>query len=148
MARANPQWREVEGESLVIFAGPHAYISATWYETPGTVPTWNYVAVHAYGVLRLVEDRESLQDILNRSVSTYERVLPRPWTYNASDLDYEKMIKEIVGFHIEISRLEGKCKLNQNHPPERRRKVIRELEAQADSDSKTIARMMADMLTD
>jgi transcriptional regulator len=52
VARANPQWRDVEGEALVIFPGPHAYVSPTWYESPGTVPTWDYLAVHAYGVLR------------------------------------------------------------------------------------------------
>ena len=58
MARANPQWKDIQGEALVVFSGPHAYVSPTWYETPGTVPTWNYVAVHAYGPLRLVEDRD------------------------------------------------------------------------------------------
>src|SRR5689334_21322792 len=57
MARANPQWRTAEGEALAIFLGPHAYVSPAWYGEPGTVPTWNYVAVHAYGTFRLVEER-------------------------------------------------------------------------------------------
>lgn len=146
MARANPQWRDVEGESLVIFPGPHAYISPTWYESPGTVPTWNYSAVHAYGTLRLVEDRAGLHDILGRSVETYERGMPQPWTYDPSDPDVDKMLKAIVGFHIDIDRLEGKSKLNQNHPEERRRKVIQALEAQADENSRAIAELMKDSL--
>ena len=60
MARANPQWRRVEGEVMAVFSGPHAYISPTWYEEPGTVPTWNYMAVHAYGTFHLVEERNAL----------------------------------------------------------------------------------------
>jgi transcriptional regulator len=142
MARANPQWRDVGGEVLAIFPGPHVYVSPTWYESPGTVPTWNYVAVHAYGPLRLVEDRDGLHDILTRLVSVHERGMPRPWSYDASDPEIDTMLKAIVGFRIEINRLEGKAKLNQNHSEERRRKVIRALEAQADEDSQAIARLM------
>lgn len=148
MARANPQWRDVRGECLAVFAGPHAYISPTWYETPGTVPTWNYVAVHAYGTIRLVEDREGLRDILRRSVETYEASMPAPWSYDETDPDIDKMLAAIVGFHIEISRVEGKAKLNQNHPEERRRKVIRALEARTDDDSRAIARLMVKTLGD
>jgi transcriptional regulator len=148
MARANPQWRDVAGEALAIFPGPHAYVSPAWYESPGTVPTWNYVAVHAYGAVQLVEDRDSLHDILTRTVSVYERRMPEPWSYDVADPDIDTMLKAIVGFRIEISRLEGKAKLNQNHPEERRRKVIRALEAQADEDSQAIARLMAARLKD
>jgi transcriptional regulator len=78
MARANPQWRGIAGEALAVFPGPHAYVSPTWYEAPGTVPTWNYVAVHAYGPLQLVEDRDGLHDILTRTVAVYERRMPEP----------------------------------------------------------------------
>ena len=143
VARANPQWKTAEGEALVIFAGPHAYISPSWYETPGTVPTWNYVAVHAYGALQLVEDSGSLHDILTRMVSVYERGMPEPWSYDVADPDLDGMLKAIVGFRIEITRLEGKAKLNQNHPEERRRKVVRALESQPDEDSQAIAGLMA-----
>jgi transcriptional regulator len=142
MARANPQWRDVGGEALAIFAGPHAYISPTWYESPGTVPTWNYVAVHAYGASQLVEDREGLHAILTRLVSVHERGMPEPWSYDVADPDIDTMLRAIVGFRIEITRLEGKAKLNQNHPEERRRKVIRVLEARADEDSRAIAGLM------
>lgn len=144
MARANPQWRDVEGEALAVFSGPHAYISPTWYEAPGTVPTWNYVAVHAYGPLRLVEDRDALRDILRRTVATYERPMPAPWTYDEADPDIDWMLGAVVGFEVEIARIEGKAKLNQNHPEERRRKVIRALEARTDDDSRAIARLMAE----
>jgi transcriptional regulator len=146
MARANPQWRDREGEALVIFPGPHAYISASWYETPGTVPTWNYVAVHAYGTLRPIEDRDTMHDILKRTVATYESALPQPWTYDASDPVFDNMLKEIVGFEIEITRLEGKHKLNQNHPEARRQKVIKALEHQSDENSLAIAQLMRSML--
>lgn len=142
MARANPQWRKIEGEVLAIFPGPHAYISPTWYETPGTVPTWNYVAVHAYGPLQLIEDKDSLHDILTRTTAVYEQGMPKPWSYGIADPDIDKMLKAIVGFRIEIHRLEGKAKLNQNHPEERRLKVIRALEAQDGEDSKSIAKLM------
>jgi transcriptional regulator len=146
MARANPQWRDVQDEALVIFPGPHAYVSASWYETPGTVPTWNYIAVHAYGIFRPIEDRDRLHDILRRTVAVYEGNKPQPWSYDASDPVFDRLLKEIVGFEIEITRLEGKKKLNQNHPEERRRKVVRALQTRSDSDSQAIAKMMAEAL--
>lgn len=148
MARANPQWRDVAGEALVVFPGPHAYVSPTWYETPGTVPTWNYVTVHAYGAFQIVEGRDELHHILTRTTSVYERRMPEPWCYDVDDPDIDKMLKAIVGFRIEITRLEGKAKLNQNHPEERRRKVIRALEAQTDGDSQAIAKLMSATLDD
>jgi transcriptional regulator len=142
MARANPQWRDIRGEAMAIFSGPHAYVSPSWYEEAGTVPTWNYVAVHAYGTLRLIEDREGLLDILRRSVLAYESPRPEPWTFDESGSHVEKLLRAIVGFRIEITRLEGKWKLSQNHPEERRRKVIVALEALPDEDSKAIAGLM------
>lgn len=146
MARANQQWKDVNGEVLVVFPGPHAYVSASWYETPGTVPTWNYVAVHVYGAFKLIEDSDELHDILKRTVSVYEGGKPRPWSYDPADPVFDNMRQEIVGFNIEISRLEGKQKLNQNHPDERRRRVVDVLRSRADSDSQAIAQMMADSL--
>ncbi len=77
MAKANPQWKHFANEDcLVVFSGPHSYISPTWYEADNMVPTWNYVAVHAYGKFELVEDQESVLSILRRSVDTYERKRP------------------------------------------------------------------------
>jgi transcriptional regulator len=144
MARANPQWRGLHGDVMAVFSGPHVYVSPSWYEEGGTVPTWNYVAVHAYGTFRVVEDRDGLLDILRRSVLTYEGPRPEPWAFDESAAHVERMLGAIVGFRIEITRLEGKWKLSQNHPEERRRKVIRALEARPDEDSRAIARMMSE----
>jgi len=146
MAKANPQWRDVQGESLVIFPGPHAYVSASWYETPGTVPTWNYATVHAYGLFRLIQAREKVHDILKRTVSLYEGNKTQPWRYDDSDPGVIRRLHEIVAFEIEIGRLEGKWKLNQNHPDEVRRKVINALQKKPDANSQAIATMMVDYI--
>ena len=142
MARANPQWRYVEGEVMAVFSGPHSYVSPAWYEEKGTVPTWNYVAVHAYGHFQVVEEREGLLEILRRSVTFYESPRPEPWLFDESEPHVEKLLKAIVGFRIEITRLEGKWKLSQNQPEERRGKVERALDERPDEDSKAIARLM------
>jgi transcriptional regulator len=146
MARANPQWRGVEGEVMAVFSGPHAYVSPSWYEEGGTVPTWNYVAVHAYGAFHVVEDRDGVLDILRRSVLVYESPRPAPWAFDGSEPHVDRMLRAIVGFRIEITRLEGKWKLSQNHPEERRRRVRRALEAQDDEGSRAVAALMTDGL--
>src|SRR4051794_32849261 len=77
-ARANPHWRELAGQTaLAMFAGPHAYISPTWYESENTVPTWNYTAVHVSGQIQLIDGGEPLLDILRESVRVYERGMPQ-----------------------------------------------------------------------
>ena len=129
---------------MAVFHGPHAYISPAWYESRGTVPTWNYVAVHAYGDVRLVEDEDGLLDILRRSVAAYEGPRPEPWPFDESEPHVEGLLRAIVGFRIEITRLEGKWKLSQNHPEERRRKVIEALGQRADDDSQAIAGLMSE----
>lgn len=108
----------------------------------GTVPTWNYVAVHVYGTFHIVEGRDSLLDILRRSVLTYESPRAEPWAFDESASHVEKLLGAIVGFRIEITRLEGKWKLSQNHSEERRRKVIEALGRQPREDSQAIAAMM------
>jgi transcriptional regulator len=127
---------------MVVFSGPHAYVSPSWYGEPGTVPTWNYVAVHAYGTFHVVDDREGVLDILRRSVLTYESPRSEPWRFDESEPQIERMLKAILGFRIEVTRLEGKWKLSQNHPEERRRRVARALNAQPDADSQAIAGLM------
>ncbi len=146
MARANPQWRTVDGEVMAVFAGPHAYVSPTWYEEPDTVPTWNYVAVHAYGTFQILDDRDALLSILRESVYTYESDKPQPWQFDESAPGIENMLKAIVGFRIEITRLEGKWKLSQNHTEERQRRVVRALAARPDEDSQAIAALMEERL--
>jgi transcriptional regulator len=147
LARANPHWRELhEQEVLVVFSGPHAYVSPALYEVDHVVPTWNYVAVHTYGKCRLVEDAVSVEAILKEMVATYERARPAPWPLDIATAYFQKMVQAVVGFRIDIRRLEGKWKLNQNHPQERREKVARALEKSADQDAREIARLMAEML--
>lgn len=145
MARANAHWQSLEGqEVLAIFQGPHAYISPTWYEEPETVPTWNYVAVHVYGRYVPVTDEKKLRSILEKTVGVYESSMPKPWDMKGlSEPFFEKMIKMIVGFEIEINRIEGKWKLNQNHSETRRQKVIRALAQQGKPNELEIAKLMA-----
>lgn len=139
MARANPQWDQAGGqEVLLVFSGPHAYISPAWYEAEQVVPTWNYVAVHVYGRLEVIQDRNALVEIVRDSVEFYDQ----SWKFNGPGDFIERMVRMIVGFRIEIERLEGKWKLNQNHPHERREKVIRVLKCRTDENSKAIAELM------
>jgi transcriptional regulator len=143
MARANPHWRELEGQRVMaVFSGPHAYVSPTWYEAENVVPTWNYLAVHAYGVCHLVEDSTALASILTATVATYERSMPNPWTIDTSTDFFQNLVRAVVGFRLEIDRLEGKWKLNQNQPADRRQKVAGALENSADASAREIARWM------
>src|SRR5579885_2727039 len=130
MARANPQWRTFDSgqEALVIFQGPHAYISPSWYEVELSVPTWNYAAVHVYGYPRLIEDPQVLYSELKALIETHESQFKHPWPF-ALPADYtEKMMRGTVGFTLEITRIEGKYKLSQNRTPSERARVIAALE--------------------
>jgi transcriptional regulator len=143
LARANPQWRTAEGQSvLAIFSGPHAYISPSWYDADEVVPTWNYVAVHVYGTFRLIHDPDRLVEILRDFVNRYEAPLPRPWKFDPASAFAQKMMKAVVGFRVEISRIEGKWKLNQNRPEEQRQRVRATLRGFPDENSQAIARLM------
>jgi transcriptional regulator len=148
LARANPQWREAAGQQvLAVFSGPHAYISPRWYEAELVVPTWNYVAVHAYGSFAIVDDRDALTDILHQFVRVYEQSMPQPWALTGPEEFVRRMVAQVVGFHIPIERLEGKWKLNQNQPAERRTKVIRVLRERGDETSQAVAALMEGMLS-
>jgi transcriptional regulator len=143
MARANPQWQAAAGQTvLALFSGPHTYISPTWYEADKAVPTWNYVAVHAYGRLELIEDEPAAEALLRRTIDLYESSQPTPWKLAESPEFTQRLVRQIVAFRIPVERLEGKWKLNQNHPPDRRAKVARVLESYADENSQAIARLM------
>jgi transcriptional regulator len=144
MARANPQWQELreESEVLVLFPGPHAYISPRWYATDPSVPTWNYVAVHAYGRPRLIDDEARVYQLLETLVGAYEGTADGAWEM-ASRRDYvAKLSRAIVAFEIEITRLEGKQKLSQNRSPADREGVVAALLQQGDDDSRDIAALM------
>ncbi|PER26056.1 MULTISPECIES: FMN-binding negative transcriptional regulator [Bacillus cereus group] len=142
-ARPNEQWKDSGNQQvLAIFQGPHSYISPSWYETNNAVPTWNYVAVHVYGELEIVEDEQELIDSLQDLVHTYED--PQS-TYSLDDVDPNYMAglsKGIVGFKIKISKIEGKAKLSQNHSVERRKLVVEKLEKVGSEGSREIAELM------
>jgi transcriptional regulator len=143
LARANPQWEQLEGKTvLAVFSGAHAYISPTWYEAENVVPTWNYAAVHVYGKLRLIQDEPTLMNIVRAFVQHYEGNMPKPWSFDDSSSFAKKLIAQIVGFRIEIERIEGKWKLNQNHPVQRRKKVISALRQQGGANAEAVAEMM------
>lgn len=118
MARANSQWSQFGNgdDALVIFEGPHGYISPAWYETELAVPTWNYVAVHAYGAPKLIEDDAVLLGLVERTVEYYESGRDEPWKADLPADFQAGLLKAIVGFEIPITRLEGKFKLGQNRP--------------------------------
>jgi transcriptional regulator len=121
IARANPQHRQVPvvAEALVIFSAPNAYITPTWYpekaEHGKVVPTWNYVAVHAYGTVRFRDDDEFLERHLQALVTQQERSREQPWAVSDAPAEYiAQQRRAIVGFELPISRLEGKWKMSQN----------------------------------
>lgn len=114
LARANPQHLELDGqEVLVTLAGPHGYISPSWYENPG-VPTWNYQAVHIYARARVFDDREKLMGVVEALTMKYEQEQAEPWrpAYN------EAMLNAIIGLELEIEEIQCKFKLGQNRVQE------------------------------
>lgn len=145
MARANPQWQHLAtgGKVLVVFQGPHAYVSPSWYSSPG-VPTWNYAVVHLYGKPRLIEDEAELTALLERLTNTYESNKQNPWEPKLSDERSAKLLGMIVGFEIEITDVQGKFKLSQNRPAEDRQQVIEELSKSSDQLEVAVAKLMAE----
>jgi transcriptional regulator len=131
IARSNPQWQRVDASipALAMFLGPEAYISPGWYATKKTtgkvVPTWNYVAIHAYGTIEYHHDKVRLLDIVRRLTERHEAERPAPWAVTDAPTDYlDGMLGAIVGFALPIDRLEGKWKMSQNQPAENRTGVI------------------------
>jgi transcriptional regulator len=141
VARANPQWEAIESARHVaaIFHGPHAYVSPTWYVTHPSVPTWNYTVVHAHGKARLTEEAE-LHEIVSELSAKYEAGNMPPWKLSEQPAAYvSSMLGMIVGFEIEVERIEGKFKLSQNRPVEIAR-VAERLEASGEAELATLMR--------
>ena len=143
-AKANPHWKDLDGRGvLAIFHGPHAYVSPSWYAEQNVVPTWNYVAVHAHGTLRIEHDRDRLLDIVRQSVEVYEAAMPSPWRLDYAEPSFiDGLLNGIVGFTIGIEQLEGKWKLNQNHSAERQKRLIAGLRTRPDTGSQDVANLM------
>ena len=120
LARANRQWQvPVIGEALAIFTGPDAYVTPSWYtakrEHGKVVPTWNYLAVHAYGAIEFFHDADRLRDAVSRLTDLHEHERAEPWAVaDAPETFIASQLKGIVGFRLQVTRLEGKRKLSQN----------------------------------
>ena len=122
-AKANPHWEALAGqETLVVFPGPHSFVSPSLYIEPLSVPTWNYIAIHAYGTLELVEDHSAKNTLVEELIHVHDSVYLDQWR-GMSDGYRRTMLGGIMGFRIPIARIEGKFKISQNRPEVDRRAV-------------------------
>ena len=143
VAKANPHWRylEQQPQCLAIFHGPHSYISPTNYTVHESVPTWNYGAVHLYGTARVFSSPEALQGVLHELIGTFEPAYATQWA-SLDETFRERMLQQIVGFEIEVTKIEAKFKLNQNRSREDQENVIASLENAEDTAVSGVARLM------
>lgn len=144
MAYGNPQWRTFEtcDEMLVIFQGPHAYISSSWYEEEN-VPTWNYQAVHLYGKAQILSKNELIND-LTTLLQKYEGHRKNPVLWDNLSSQTKKQIQGIVGFKIKIHEVQASYKLSQNRNEEDYKNIISNLFEEKDLNSKHLAEAMKD----
>jgi transcriptional regulator len=145
VARANSHWRIMNGseESVVIFQGPHSYVSPTWYANAPAVPTWNYAVVHAYGKPTFRDDREFLETVLRALVDKHESGRAAPWRIEDQPADlHERMLAIIVGFEMVVLKVEAKFKLGQNRRLEDRMGTFEGLERDASADGLALAAFM------
>ncbi|MGZ3756132.1 MAG: FMN-binding negative transcriptional regulator [Mucilaginibacter sp.] len=144
-AKANPQASEIlAGNPLIIFTEPHAYISPKHYEQVNSVPTWNYIAIHAYGKATLLESIEKKAALLEQTIRFYEVDYLQQWATLPNDFKL-KMMQGIVGFEIAVSDLQGKKKLSQNKSEKERDNIIEELSNQSDTTAKELANYMKEL---
>ena len=139
MAKNNPQWKEFfDDEVMVVFSGPHAYVSPRWYEEKERVPTWNYTAVHAYGIPTVIDEREAKHASQRRLVAAMDPLwLPK---FDALRPEYVKsMLDGIVNFEIRVTRIETRWKLSQNRGRAEQEAIAAELEKSGDSAERALA---------
>jgi transcriptional regulator len=143
-ARPNPQWRDIESQRvLFMFQGPHAYISPRWYaDTPKQVPTWNYVAAHVYGTIRLIHEGPQLEHIVVSLAERFESGADTPWRLADSDPANRARLKGIVGFELRAESVQVKLKLNQNHPAANVAGVIAGLRDTGSEEATAVAALM------
>ena len=148
-ARANPHWRDLQGgaEALAVFSGPDAYISPGWYpakaEHGKVVPTWNYIAVHAYGQAEVFDEAERLLQLVSRLSALHEAERPQPWAVSDAPREYiDSMLRAIVGFALPIQRIEGKWKLGQNRSKADQTGVREGLAASSEARDRELAAQM------
>jgi transcriptional regulator len=141
-AKANPQSAQiVENISLVIFTEPHAYISPKNYEKEENVPTWNYIAIHAYGKAVILDEEDKKAELLKHTIESYDAGYMQQWN-NLSDHYKSKMMKGIVAFEIEVTDLQAKSKLSQNRSETERENIINTLGKSTDTNEREIAGYM------
>ncbi|HZO03952.1 MAG TPA: FMN-binding negative transcriptional regulator [Burkholderiales bacterium] len=148
MARNNPQWREFfdDQEVMVVFSGPHAYVSPRWYEEKERVPTWNYAAVHAYGFPKLIEERKRKHESQRRLIEMLDpQWLPKFDALRAAYVD--QMLDGIVNFEVEVTRLDTRWKLSQNRSRREQELIAGELDKSADSVERALAALTRKHLT-
>ena len=142
LSKENPQWKGFleNDEVLAVFSGPHSYISSSWYDHEN-VPTWNYMAVHVYGTLRLLNEQETIES-LKKLVDKYEKKQENP--IRVEDLSEKTMrqARGIVAFEIEITSIQAKKKLSQNRDDKNYKSIITHLENSESSNEKLIAKEM------
>lgn len=150
VARANPVWQAFsrEVESLVVFQGPHAYVSPAWYASKAlhgkVVPTWNYAVVQARGLPRVIEDPTALRGILSSLTDRHEASRADPWRIDDAPAEFtEALLGQIVGIEILITRLAGKWKVSQNRPAADRAGVVAGLQSEADPQARAMAALVA-----
>lgn len=139
MAKPNPQWQEFfDDEVLVVFSGPHAYVSPRWYEATERVPTWNYAAVHAYGTARVTTDKAVKHAAQRALVAGLDPAwLPK---FDALRPEYiDSMLDGIVTFDVAVTRLETRWKLSQNRGRREQELIAAELDKSADPQLKALA---------
>ncbi len=141
LAKANPQWKHLQTNTqvLVTFQEPHCYVSPSWYKKPG-VPTWNYVAVQAYGTARIFDNPELTRELIEDLTDKYEQGQENPWKPKNNYPD--KMLKAIVGFKITVQEIEGKVKIGQNKSGEDLEGVIMALEESSSEQELAIANLI------
>jgi transcriptional regulator len=145
VAKSNPHWRFLDQEQrtdmLVIFHGPHAYISPALYELRDSVPTWNYATVHAYGRGKILSSDDDKQQVLTELIAQFDASYLDQWN-SLGEQYHTRMLNNIVAFEIAVSRLEGKFKLSQNRTRTEQENVIQALGLSADSAVSGVAQLM------
>jgi transcriptional regulator len=143
VSKANSHWRylEQQAQCMTIFHGPHSYISPSNYIARESVPTWNYAAVHVYGNARLFSSLEELHQMLDELIGSFEPAYREQWE-DLSSTFRDNMLRQIVGFEISATKIEGKFKLSQNHTRQDQANVITSLGKSDDSAVSGVARMM------
>lgn len=146
IAKANPQWKNFQenGEVLAIFNGPHSYVSSSWYEKEN-VPTWNYIAVHVYGKIKIIEGEELLES-LKKLVDKYEVNSKNPVSVEKMSAKTMRQINGIIGFSIKITEIQAAYKLSQNRNESDYHNIVDKLENTGNPNSSEVAKEMTKLV--